>query len=36
MSENVGVSTSPNPKGLLGLYKKNFTIYIEDIILVYE
>jgi hypothetical protein len=25
MSENVGVSTSRNPKGLHGLYKENFT-----------
>jgi hypothetical protein len=25
MSENVGASTSRNPKGLHGLYKENFT-----------
>jgi hypothetical protein len=29
MSENVGVSTSPNPKGLHGLYRKNFTFLHE-------
>jgi hypothetical protein len=27
MSENVGVSTSRNPKGLHGLYRDNFTFY---------
>jgi hypothetical protein len=28
MSENVGASTSCNPKGLHGLYRDNFTLYI--------
>jgi hypothetical protein len=27
MSENVGASTSDNPKGLHGLYRDNFTFY---------
>jgi hypothetical protein len=27
MSENVGASTSRNPKGLHGLYGDNFTFY---------
>jgi hypothetical protein len=27
MSENVGASTSRNPKGLHGLYRDNFTFY---------
>jgi hypothetical protein len=31
MSENVGASTSRNPKGLHGRYKENFTFYCEDI-----
>jgi hypothetical protein len=26
MSENVGASTSRNPKGLHGLYRENFTL----------
>jgi hypothetical protein len=26
MSENVGASTSRNPKGLYGLYRVNFTL----------
>jgi hypothetical protein len=29
MSENVGASTSRNPKGLHGLYGDNFTFIIE-------
>jgi hypothetical protein len=29
MSENVGASTSRNPKGLHGLYRGNFTFTIE-------
>jgi hypothetical protein len=28
MSENVGASTSRNPKGLHGLYRDNFTFYL--------
>jgi hypothetical protein len=28
MSENMGASTSRNPKGLHGLYRDNFTFYI--------
>jgi hypothetical protein len=30
MSENVGASTSSNPKGLHGLYGDNFTFYSFD------
>jgi hypothetical protein len=28
MSENVGASTSRNPKGLHGLYRDNFTLLV--------
>jgi hypothetical protein len=31
MSENVGASTSRNPKGLHGLYKDNFTFYLYPV-----
>jgi hypothetical protein len=31
MSENVGASTSRNPKGLHGLYRDNFTIAVQQI-----
>jgi hypothetical protein len=31
MSENVGASTSHNPKGLHGLYRDNFTFYIKTV-----
>jgi hypothetical protein len=27
MSENVGASTSRNPKGLYGIYRENFTLH---------
>jgi hypothetical protein len=30
MSENVGASTSHNPKGLHGLYRDNFTFYFFE------
>jgi hypothetical protein len=29
MSENVGASTSHNPKGLHGLYRENFTLLLN-------
>jgi hypothetical protein len=29
MSENVGASTSRNPKGLHGLYRDNFTLLLN-------
>jgi hypothetical protein len=29
LSENVGASTSRNPKGLHGLYKENFTFFLH-------
>jgi hypothetical protein len=28
MYENVGASTSPNPKGLHGLYRENFILLV--------
>jgi hypothetical protein len=31
MSENVGVSTSRNPKGLHGLYRDNFSYLREQV-----
>jgi hypothetical protein len=31
MSENVGASTSRNPKGLHGLYGDNFTFIIQTL-----
>jgi hypothetical protein len=31
MSENVGASTSRNPKGLHGLYRDNFTFFTMKI-----
>jgi hypothetical protein len=31
MSENVGASTSRNPKGLHSLYRDNFTIPLCDV-----
>jgi hypothetical protein len=34
MSENVGASTSRNPKGLHGLYRDNFTFIIIIIIII--
>jgi hypothetical protein len=33
MSENVGASTSSNPKGLDGPYRDNFTFTWEEIIM---
>jgi hypothetical protein len=30
MSENVGASTSRNPKGLHGLYRDNFTLTSQE------
>jgi hypothetical protein len=32
MSENVGASTSRNPKGLLGLYVDNFTFTLRFVV----
>jgi hypothetical protein len=36
MSENVGASTSRNPKGLHGLYRDNFTFYTLSVCVVLE